>query len=307
MDFEEYLQELGDGSARLKVSGLARLSSLSAEHARQLQAAWPGIDVRRQRRIVQELTDLAEDNVELDFDVVFFLGLEDRDAEVRLKSVRGLWEYEGPKLIEPLVRLMENDEDAAVRAEAALGLGRFVVLWEHGRLREKYFREAEAGLRRLLAKDGEALEVRRRALEAIGPYDTAWVRQCIREAYESGDRRMKVSAVHAMGRSCDARWLPLLTRELLSDEPEIRYEAAVACGSLADEAAVPHLIPLLADPDVEVRQVAVTALGEIGGREAKEALTELADSPSAPLREAALAALSTIDFEEDPLAFRFRA
>ncbi len=49
------------------------------------------------------------------------------------------------------------------------------------------------------------------------------------------------------------------------------------------------------------------ALGEIGGREAKDALTGLADSSSAPLREAALAALATIDFEEDPLAFRFRA
>lgn len=307
MDFEEYLQELGDGSARLKVSSLARLSSVSGEQAQQLETAWPGIDVRRRRRIVQELTDLAEDNVDLDFDAVFFLGLADDDAEVRLKSTRGLWEYWGPQLIGPLVRLMENDEAAAVRAEAALGLGRFVVLWEHGRLREKHFREVEAGLRRVLAKEGEAQEVRARALEAIGLYDTPWVRQCIREAYESGDWRMKVSAVHAMGRSCDARWLPLLTRELLSDEPEIRYEAAVACGLVADEAAVAHLAPLLGDPDVEVRQATVSALGEIGGREAKDALTGLADSSSAPLREAALAALATIDFEEDPLAFRFRA
>ncbi len=307
MDFEEYLQELADASARLKVAGLTRLSSLAADQARQLEAAWPRIDVRRRRRIVQELVDVAEDNVDLDFDAVFFLGLKDPDAGVRLKSVQGLWEYEGAKLIEPLLRLMERDEDAGVRAEAALGLGRFVLLSEHGRLREKYFREVEAGLRRTLAEEGEAQEVRARALEAIGPHDTAWVRQSIREAYESGDRRMKVSAVHAMGRSCDARWLPLLTRELLNEEPEVRYEAAVACGLVADEAAVPHLVPLLGDPDVEIRQAAVSALGEIGGKAARDALTELAGSSSVALREAALAALSVIEFEEDPLAFRFRA
>ncbi len=307
MEFEEYLEELTDGSVRLKTSGLMRLSGLTPEDALAFARFWPEIDVRRRRRVVQELVDLEEDNVELNFAAVFFRGLEDEDAEVRLESVRGLGEYEGTNLIDPLLRLLEADESAAVRAEAALALGRFVMLSEEGRLRELYFREVESGLQRVLAKGDEVEEVRARALEAIGAYDGGWVRQAIREAYESGVRRLKVSAVHAMGRSCEVRWLPLLVRELNNEEAEIRYEAAVACGSLGEEKAVPHLVMLLSDTDEEVRQASISALGEIGGLEARNALSELKQNPSPPVREAALAALAEIDFEEDPLSFRYRS
>jgi HEAT repeat protein len=306
MDFERYLEELADTSVRLKTANLARLSGLSAEQSDLLAAAWPRIDTMRRQEIVQELQDLAEDNVEFDFDAVFLRGLEDSDAEVRLASIRGLWEHESPDLIPLLVRLMKQDDDAAVRAESALGLGRFVLLFEEGRLRERHFREAEAGLREIIENKDEIEEVRARALEAIGPHDEAWARQAISEAYESGVRRLKVAAVHAMGRSCEPRWLPLLLRELTNEEPEVRYEAATALGSLGDEAAVAHLVDHLSDPDDEVREAAIAALGEIGGTEARKALTELAQDGPPAAKEAALAALAEIDFEQDPLSFRYR-
>jgi HEAT repeat protein len=306
MNLEDYLTELADGSTRLKVASLARLSALSQQQREQLERAWSGIDVRRRRRVMQELIDLSEDTVELDFAGVFMLGLRDEDRDVRLQSVRGLWEYEGADLVCTLLRLLAGDSDAAVRAEAALALGRYVVLFECGRLRERHFQEAEAGLRRAIENDDDVEEIRCRALEAIGAHDSPWVRQAIREAYEGGARRLKVSAVHAMGRSTEERWLPLLTRELTNEENEIRYEAAVACGSVGDERAIPHLIRLAADPDEEIRQAAIGALGQIGGEEAKAALQELTDNSSPATREAAIAALATIDFAEDPLAFRQR-
>jgi HEAT repeat protein len=306
MDFEGYLAELAAISVRLKTADLARLSGLNAEQAELLAAAWPRIDVSRRREIVQELQDLAEDNVEFDFDAVFLRGLEDSDAEVRLASIRGLWEHEGADLIPLLVRLMKQDDDAAVRAEAALGLGRFVLIFEEGHLRDRHFRETETGLREVIENTQEIEEVRARALEAIGPHDEAWVRQAISEAFESEVRRLKVAAVHAMGRSCEPRWLPLLLRELGNEEPEVRYEAATALGSLADESAVPHLVDHLSDPDEEVRDASIAALGEIGGTEARKALTELAQSGPPAVKEAALAALTEIDFEQDPLSFRYR-
>jgi HEAT repeat protein len=306
MDFQGYLEELTDTSVRLKAADLPRLSGLSAEQAGLLSSSWPRIGTTRRREIVQELQDLAEDNVEFDFDAVFLRGLEDSDADVRRASIRGLWEHESPDLIPSLVRLVKQDYDAAVRAESALGLGRFVLLSEEGRLRDRHFREAETGLRDVISNKKEIEEVRARALEAIGPHDEAWVRQAISEAYESGVRRLKVAAVHAMGRSCEPRWLPLLLRELASDEPEVRYEAATALGSLADESAVPHLVDHLSDPDEEVRDASIAALGEIGGTEARKALTGLAHDGPPAAKEAALAALAEIDFEQDPLSFRYR-
>src|SRR2546425_1048432 len=122
----------------------------------------------------------------------------------------------------------------------------------------------------------------------------------------NGVRRLKVAAVHAMGRSCEPRWLPLLLRELSNEEAEVRYEAATALGVLGDESAVTNLVGSLSDPDEEVRQASIAALGEIGGREAREALMDLSREGSPAAKEAALAALTEIDFEEDPLSFRHR-
>jgi len=304
--FEGYLRELTDPSIKLKAAGLATLSALHTEQKAELANVWRGIPIERRREVVQELLDLEEDNVEFDFDAVFLQGLGDDDAEVRLGSVRGLWEHEGVELIPRLLTLLREDDDAAVRAEAALALGRFVLRSEEGRLRERHSKAVESELREVIANSDEIEEVRARAIEAIGPHDAAWVRQAISEAYESGVRRLKVAAVHAMGRSCERRWLPLLLRELSNEEAEVRYEAATALGSLGDESTVANLVPALSDPDEEVREAAIAALGDIGGREARDALLELSREGSPAAKEAALAALAEIDFEEDPLSYRYR-
>jgi HEAT repeat protein len=307
MEFEEYLEQLADSSMKLKVAELAQLSNLDPGQAVTFSAAWPRIDLSRRREVVQELLVLGEDSVEFDFDAVFMRGIDDEDAEVRLESIRGLWEHQGPDLIPRLVKLAESDEDAGVRAEAALALGRFVLSFEEGRLRERHFRTVEVGLREVIAKSDEVPEVRARAIEAIGAHDDAWVRQAISEAYESGVRRLKVAAVHAMGQSCEPRWLALLIRELANEEAEVRYEAAAALGSLGEEGGVPHLVRALSDSDEEVREAAIAALGEIGGRDARGALGELVREGAPAVKEAAMAALARIDFEEDPLSFRYRA
>ncbi len=304
MNFEEYLEQLADSSRKLKITDLQRLSGLSPEQALQLAAHWAEITVRRRRRILQELIDLTEDNVEFSFDTVFRRALEDEDAVVRLTAVRGLWEYDSPDLIDTLAALAERDDDAAVRAEAALALGRWVLLFELGLLRERHFGSASAALRRVVDNSGEIEDVRARAIEALGPYDATWVRQAVTQAYESGSHRLKASAVHAMGRSAEPRWLPLLNRELTSDDAELRYEAAVAVGSLAEEAAVPGLVPLVADPDDQVRAAAIAALGEIGGASARSALNDLIGGPSREASDAATAALAELAAAEDPLRFK---
>ena len=306
MDFAEYLEELSDGARKLKVAGLQRLSGITADQQTQLDAVWPNINVRRRRRIVGELTDLAEDNVELNFDSVFTGALRDEDERVRVVSIRGLWENESPALIDPLLNLAGSDSDAGVRAEGALALGRFVVLFQFGRLRERHFDRVAAGLRRIIDTRDEIEEVRARAIEAMGAHDATWVRQAISEAFESGRHRLKVSAVHAMGRSAEPRWLPLVTRELNSDDAELRYEAALAIGTIGRETSVPNLVPLLEDDDQEVRNTVIAALGEIGGREARAVLRDLLADTSPATREAAAAALADMDLEDNPLGFRIR-
>lgn len=301
--FEGYLGELRDEGRPLKATRLMHLSHLANSEEKAFREAWPQLETERRRKVVRHLVELAEDNVDLNFDAVFLACLFDADSQVRAAAIRGLWEYERCDLIGPLIGLLQSDKDAAVRAEAALALGRFALQWELGSLRDRYFRQMEKALRRVIGDDGEQLEVRARALEAMGACSLPWVRRAIHEAYGGENHRLKVSGIHAMGRNCDLSWLPILFEELKSDDPEMRYEAALACGSLAEEAAVPHLTPLLDDEDAEVREVAIAALGEIGGRAARSVLLRYVDHPSRGVQEAVREALALLDFDEAPLSF----
>jgi HEAT repeat protein len=301
--FQEYLAELKDEGQPLRVSRLVYLSHLADEQEKAFLDAWPQFQPERRRQVLRQLVELAEDNVELNFDAIFLACLSDADPEVRAGAIRGLWEYEHRDLIKPLIGLLQSDDNVAVRAEAALALGRFVLQWEFGSLPDRYFRQVEQALRQAIGNGVEELEVRGRALEAIGACSLPWVRRAIYNAYRSNSHRLRVSGIHAMGQNCDPSWVPVLFQQLKSDEPEMRYEAALACGSLAEQAAVPHLAPLLEDENAEVREATIAALAEIGGRQARSVLMRYLDHPSRSMREAVQEALSLVDFAEDPGSF----
>jgi HEAT repeat protein len=303
---EDYLPELVDSSVPLVVARLVNLSGLTPEEIPAFEDAWRNVDAHRRRQVVRELVELAEDNVELNFDAVFRAGLSDSDAEVRRFGILGLWEYEGRDLIPMLVDLLLRDADETVRAEAALALGRYALKAEFDEIRASDAGIVDDALREAIADSEQATEVRARAVEAVGARSQPWVPPIIEDAYRSGHHRLRVGALHAMGRNCDSRWLSTLVEELRSDDAEMRYEAATACGSLGDEEAVPHLLPLLKDDDAEVQEAAVQALGQIGGQEAKRVLEDCLASPQGHVRDAALDALAELDFGEDPLAFKLR-
>jgi HEAT repeat protein len=304
MSVEEYLEELKDPSRPLLASRLSGLSSLLPEESRLLSQVWPQAQVARRRQILRRLLDLAEDNVEMDFDAVFMVALSDDDAEARALAVQGLWEHDDRDAIAPLIEMLKKDHSPGVRASAAIALGSFVLRAEFEQLSEADSRRVAEALRAAIDDGDESPEVRGRALEAIGALSASWVRGSIDNAYHRGDWRLRVSAVHAMGRNCDPHWLPVLTEELASDAPEMRFEAATACASCCGEVAVPLLKPLLEDDDAEVQEAAISALGEIGGNEAKRALKEIGDHPEPRVREAVAAALEEIEFNEDTLGFQ---
>jgi HEAT repeat protein len=304
MSLEEYLEELKDPARPLLASRLSSLSSLLAEESRLLSQVWPQVQVARRRQMLKRLIDLAEDNVEMNFDAVFIVALRDDDAETRALAVQGLWEHENRDVIGPLVEMLRNDPSAGVREAAAIALGSFVVRAEFERLSAADSRRVIEALRAKIDDGDELPEVRGRALESIGALSASWVRGSIDSAYHSGNWRLRVSAVHAMGRNCDSHWLPHITEELASDAPEMRFEAATACASCCGEVGVSLLKPLLEDDDAEVQEAAIAALGEIGGREAKRALKEIGDHPEPRVREAVASALEEIEFNEDPLGFQ---
>ena len=303
MSLEDFVRDLVDPSQQMAASKLTQLSGLDVEQARIVEAAWPEIGLQQRQQLVEELTSLAEDNVELNYDATFQIALTDRDPEVRKKAIRGLWENERRETFDGLLNMLADDAAAAVRAEAALALGRFVLQAEMGTLRTGEVERLENALHVVIDNDAEEVEVRGRALESIGARSEAWVTDLIEQAFDGADRRLRISAAHAMGRSCDLAWLPRLFDELETDDAEMRFEATGAIGQIADESAIPQLLPLLGDEDAEVQAAAVGALGEIGGDEAKKALEDLLGAGDPALSELAQDALADVEFAEDPLSF----
>jgi HEAT repeat protein len=148
-------------------------------------------------------------------------------------------------------------------------------------------------------------QVRRRALEGLGYFEGEDVLQAIAQAYASGQRPLKESALVAMGRSLDPRWLPIVEAELQSTEPAMRYEAAHASGELGEQAVslLPRLLPLTESDDTEVAQASIWALGQIGGDAARRTLRRLARSANPATQEAAQEALTELDLDSDSLTF----
>ena len=294
------MAELRDLSKPMAISKLANLSDLLPEEADIFGGEWSNIDVTRRRQIVGQLAELAEDNLELDFDQVFRSCLTEADGEVRVKAIEGLWGCEERSLIDPLIRLLLEDVEHSVRAAAADGLGRFTMLAELGKLPESDAHRVEEALLTAFNKGNEQLNVRLRVLEAISPLTKPQVEEMIRQAYRSDSLEFQVSAVYAMGRNCNPGWLPVLLKELRSPDPQLRFEAVRACAELEAEEAVPHLIELTRDSDAEVQISAIEALGRIGGGEAREGLQQCRDSSEEVIRQASQEALEDIGFWEDP-------
>ena len=48
---------------------------------------------------MQRLIEMAEDNLDADFNSLFRLSLKDEDAEVRAKAIEGLWESDDRSLV----------------------------------------------------------------------------------------------------------------------------------------------------------------------------------------------------------------
>jgi HEAT repeat protein len=283
---------------------LASLSDLDSASRERFLDVWRRLSIQRRRTIIDTLAEIAEDNVEFNFDSIFMIGLLDDDVQVRADSVKALWEYEGDDLVALLLRLL-HDPEALVRAEAALALGRFLLRAELSDDEDPRTAEIEEELRNVVYDSAELAEVRGRAIEAVGVRGHEWVRDIIEEAYTSGERRLQISAVHAMGRNADTDWLPTIIEQMHSDDGEMRFEAAVAAGGIAEEEAIPELAELASDEDPEVQEAAIGALGQIGGPSARSVLQSIAsESDDTRVLEAVTDALAEADFIEDPMALK---
>jgi HEAT repeat protein len=301
---KDIIAEMADISKPLVNTHLADLTQLSPANLKEFAQVWKTIELKRRREILTRLSELLTDSIELNFDSIFKTCLTDLDDDVRSEAINGLWENENPALISNYIDLLTTDPSEKVQAAAALALGRFALMAELGSISPKYGNVVGHVLLSVTGDKSKPIEVRRRALEAVAPLSTELVRTAIKTAYESNDDRLMISAIYAMGRNCESKWLPFLLKELKSNDAEMRFEAVGALGEIGNEDIVQYLMPVANDTDIDVRMAVMQALGKIGGNESKQFLLKNAGDPNEAVRDAIEQALNEISIQDDMTLFQ---
>ncbi|MCH8817375.1 MAG: HEAT repeat domain-containing protein [Chloroflexi bacterium] len=305
-DFLHKLEDEPEDPESIPYSTLSELSGIGRSEAQELAEFLSFWNHERVREFYARLTSLIESDLQMEFDAVFIEGLESEDATTRSLSLAGLGESTDPSLLRHLLRLLRNDEADDVRIAAALGLARMATLAHEGKIPARQAVDLQAALTECFNDELESSGVRRRALEALAVFQGEAIEAFIEIGYESGqegdgdeeDNEMRQSAIHAMGRNCNPRWIEFILIELDADDPSCRFEAATALGQIGNEEHLGNLLELMDDQDIEVQTAAVRAMGFIGGTEAQRTLRNLLTSTEPAVVEAARDSLRYIEIED---------
>jgi HEAT repeat protein len=285
----------------LPPSALQSLSEMDGPTAKEARHRWADVPLERRRAAMRLAGTLAEDHIELNFDRLSMIGLNDPDGQVRRQAIANLWESEQAGLEKRFLDLLETDDDLSVRAEAARALGRFVLGMEEEESRSPQGQRLERAL--LAASEAQDERLRWEAVESLGYSSRPEVPGVIQAAYDSTGDAGRRSALVAMGRSGDRRWRDIVMAELRSPVPGTRSEAAHAAGELELRTALPELVDLLDDVTPDVQLQAIWSLGQIGGKTALRALVraqrDAADDTARVAIEEALEHLAFLEGTRD--------
>ena len=250
-------------------------SDLEPREIKRVRAAWQNLADDQRAVIMERMADGSEVDFGLDYTVFSTIGYDDPNQSVRLAAIRAGWTDETPETLQKLIDIARDDPITEVRAAALTQIGQFIHKGEMEDISKDITAPAETLALDLLNAPDESIDVRRRALEAIAHASRPEVAPLIEEAYHHDDLMMRVSAINAMGNSCDDRWETIITDELDSPIEEMAFEAVRASGIIGITGAIDQLRELAISGDSQIQEAAIWSLGEIGGEEASDALNEI--------------------------------
>jgi HEAT repeat protein len=278
--FKEVVTALLDNNRPFSPRYLHKFSDISPTDLEALKKIWLQINLDRRVALLEDLEELAEADTLVSFDEVARFALNDPDARVRTTAIRLLWESDDIRLVPVFTKMMVEDNEEIVRAQAASAIGLFVYVGELEAIPSFSHHQIEDALLKVLNGPDTPL-VRRRALESLGFSSREEVPDLIRKAYNESDPQWLASALFAMGRSADEEWEDSILKNLDHSNPDVQVEAIRAAGQLELKSAREDLLKMLEDfedMDIEQRAALVWSLSQIGGDGVREALDQLYDN-----------------------------
>lgn len=205
--------------------------------------------------------------------------LHSTDAEIMLSALQASSNYVSDEsLFRDVFKMAHDFPDEEVRAMANSCLGaviqdglEFEEILPQGfptgfaQVSREFYSEVREFLLEKVDAPMESMEVRRRALEALGylgfqPEIRAIV---MRFYHQAPNPYVKVSALYAMGLVKDAVFERLILEELYSESEPVLLEAIHSAACLELHAAEERLLGLSKSPSTDIRYEAVVALGAV--------------------------------------------
>ncbi|MEJ5240177.1 MAG: HEAT repeat domain-containing protein [Anaerolineales bacterium] len=299
--FDKALTLLAQSERPLSPTWLREFSDLAPQEVRQFLNLWPQLSQERKYAFLDTLKLLFDEETLVSFEAIGRVLLDDADAGVRCRALRLLEESVDLHLVPQLLRMLAQDGDTEVRAEAAAILGPFVYEGELENLPSHLLRKIEDALL-YAAEHDAAVRVRQKALISLGFSSRPEVEALIRSAYQQQEPEWIACSLSAMGRSADPhQWQEYILPMLSHEDAEIRRSAVLAAGELGLKQARPILLRMLEEePEEAVYKEAIWALSQIGGENVRLYLeTLLEEAETEEMEEWIEDALDNLDFTED--------
>ncbi|PKO13887.1 MAG: hypothetical protein CVU39_16905 [Chloroflexi bacterium HGW-Chloroflexi-10] len=275
--FQQIVDALLDDDAEFPIVYFPSFSDLSEENLNLLQSVWNQITPHRKVNLFEHLEVLYESDTLMDLEAIALLALDDSNSVVRTNAIRILWDFSNYKLIPRFIKMMQEDIDLNVRAQAANALGKFIYLGELEEIRPDDLHLVEESLLAVL-RSAEHELVRMKALEALGFSSRGEVPALITNAFQSGSYNWIAAALFAMGRSADdEKWETDVLSMLAHPDIRIQREAVRAAGELELKSARKLLLMWIKEHEAEddIWTESIWALSKIGGEKLVEVFEKL--------------------------------
>jgi HEAT repeat protein len=301
LSFQDVLTHLSDSSKDIPKSHLKHYSDLNPKSHKLFLAAWQNVPLPRKLILLDALIGYLEEDYVVSYEQVGRALLDDPDGDVRVRAIRLLTESDDPGHVGKLIDIFLTDTELAPRMEAAYMLGEFVLLGELDKVNPRQQRAMEDALISVIRGEDDSV-LRKRALESLGFSSRPEVSALIEAAFERPDPAWVSSALRAMGRSQDERWVDSVVNMLVDEDPQIKFAAVEAAGQLNIESAAPILLQILDDEEEpeDVATACIWALSQIGGDDARTYLMALIDkTEDEELADFLEEALENLNFTEE--------
>jgi hypothetical protein len=296
----EIMKALLDRETPFPPAFLYFFSDISRADLSEIQKIWHDVGIERRRGLLEDMESLAENDTLLFFDHMAVMCLEDQDPVARAAAIRLLWQSDEEALVPRLIKLLKEDPEIIVRSAAATALGIFVYQGELEEIKQSTYDRILENLIQVYTGSDDRL-VRRRALEALGYASHPDIPGFIEQAYETDNEEWLQSALFAMGRTLNIRWIDWILSMFDHPDSLVRYEAVRAAGELEAKAALKPIFDLLEEgtDDEDLYYAAIWSLTKIGGKGVRELIEMNLDESDDPEEIRFLEeALENLDFTE---------